>query len=122
MGALARIANPLKMIRARSKKGSSAALSEQRIGGGAVRGNLAVMRLDPRNLGFEQRDPFIQLGLRIGAEILAREATRRVSAGPGAIWFFHCVAASGPSSLLSIGDAVIRDIKLVNVRVLGADG
>ena len=50
----------------------------------------------------------------VGAEVFAREATRRVSAGAWAIGFFHCDAASGGSGLLSIGERVIRGGKLVN--------
>lgn len=89
MGSPAQIANPLKLIRKRRVTGSSAALCKQGIGRGAVRGDLAVVRAHPRNFGFEQRDPFVQLTLRVRAEIFACKAGRRVSAGPGAIGFIH---------------------------------
>lgn len=90
------------MLRARSSR-----LSEQSVGGGTVCGGLVPMRPDAGDLRLEQGDAFIQFGLRIGAEILAREASRRVSTGAWAIGFFHRVAASAPSGLLSIGEAVI---------------
>jgi hypothetical protein len=96
------------MIRARCVKGSSAPFPEQRVGGGAVGGGFVAMGGHPRDFRFEQGDPFIQLGLRIGAKVFACEAIRRVSAGPWAIGFFHCDAASGGSGLLSIGETVIR--------------
>jgi hypothetical protein len=89
MGRCAENANPdacgVQEIRGRSP----AALCKQRIGSGPVGGDLAVVRPDPRDLGFEQRDPFVQFGLRVGAEILGSEATRRVSFGSGEIGFFH---------------------------------
>jgi hypothetical protein len=89
-------------------RAASLRLSEQRIGGGTVRGGLVAVRLHAGDLGLEQGDPFGKLGLRIGAKVFAREATRRVSTGAWAIGFFHCTAASAPSGLLSIGEAVIR--------------
>jgi hypothetical protein len=113
MGRRAEIANPPKALCAKLWCGSSAPLREQRIGGGTVGSSLAAMRPDPGDLGFEQGDPFIQVGLRIGAEVFAREAIRRVCAGAWAVWFFHCGAASAPSRLLSIGEAVIRGENVV---------
>jgi len=78
MGWTLRIANPLKLIRASCVKGSSAPLPEQRVSSGAVRGGLVAVGRHPRDFRFEQRDPFIQLGLRIGGEVFACEAIRRV--------------------------------------------
>ena len=52
-------------------------------------GGLVAVGCNAGNLGGQKRDPFTQLGLLKRAEILAREATRRVSAGAWAIGFFH---------------------------------
>ncbi len=79
-----------------------------------MRCDLAVMGRDPRNFRFEQGNPVVQLGLRVWAEVFAYEATRRVSAGPWAIGFFHYMAASGGSGLLSIGETGIRAANAVN--------
>lgn len=79
------------------------------------------MRGDTGDFGFEQRDPLIQFGLRIGAEVFACEANCRVSAGPGAIGVFHWHAASWGSGLLSIGETVIRAGTLVNVNLGGSE-
>ena len=124
MGSPARIANPLKLIRARCLKGSSAPLSgstlaEQRISSSAVGRGLVAVGFHPCDLRVQQRDPIIQLGLRVGAEVFACEATRRVSAGPWAIGFIHCDAASGGSGLLSIGETVIRACNSVNDGLIG---
>jgi hypothetical protein len=109
MGGRKGIANPLSQLRRKCVRGSSAALPEQRVGSGAVRGGLAAVRGNAGDFGFEQGDAFIQLGLRIGAKVLESEAARGVSDRPGAIGFFHCFAASPPSGLLSIGETVIRE-------------
>jgi len=94
--------------------GPSCASPEQGIGSGAVRGGLVTVGRHAANLGGEKRDPRVQLCLRIGTEIFAREATRRVSDGAWAIGFFHLAATSAPSALLSIGETVIRGPCLVN--------
>jgi len=118
MGWTAQIANPLKVIRweirGKIRAGSSAPCRKQRIGGSAMGGGLVAMCCHTGDFGVEQSDPVIEFGLRIGAEILVSEATRRVSAGPGTIGFFHWDAASGGSGLLSIGETVIRAGTMVN--------
>jgi hypothetical protein len=92
----------------KSLPGSSGPLPEQRVGSGAVRGGLGAMGGNAVDFSLEQGDPFVQLGLRVGAEVLGREATCGISDRPWAIGFFHCRAASAPSGLLSIGETVIR--------------
>ena len=47
------------------------------------------MRLDPRNLGFEQDNPFCQLILREAVKRLQRQLTGGIAARPGAIVFVH---------------------------------
>jgi putative PIG3 family NAD(P)H quinone oxidoreductase len=121
MGWSMRIANPPSEIRVELRCGSSAPLPEQRIGGGAVGGGLVPVGPDSRDLRFEPRNPFVELVLRIGAKVLESEATRRISAGPGTIGFFHCIAASAPSGLLSIGETVIRGKRLVNLTRAGGN-
>jgi len=88
--------------------GSSSPLPEQRVGSGAVRGGLAAVGGNVGDFSLEQGDAFIEFGLRVGAEVLGSEAARGVSDRPGAIGFLHCLAASAPSGLLSIGERVIR--------------
>ena len=119
MGCYAEIANPYAQAAEENRNASPATLSEQRLGGGAVGGGLAAMGGNPRDLGFEQGDALVQFGLRIGAEVLCREARCRISFGTRAIGFFHCLAASAPSGLLSIGKAVIRATQLVNGTLRG---
>ena len=119
MGCYAEIANPYAPAAEENRKRSSATLSEQRIGGGAVRGGLAAMGGNPRDFSFEQSDALVQFGLRVGAEVLGREVRCRISFGTWAIWLFHCHAASCPSGLLSIRKAVIRAVQLVNGTGLG---
>ncbi len=119
MGCYAEIANPYARAAEENRKASPATLSEQRLGRGAVRGGLAAMRGDPRDFGFEQCDALVQFGLRIGAEILGREARCRISFGTRTIWLFHWQAASAASGLLSIGKAVIRAAQLVNGTLRG---
>lgn len=119
MGCYAEIANPYARVAEENRRASPATLPEQRIGGGAVGGGLAAMGGNPGDFGFQQRDAFVQFGLRIGAEILGREARCRISFGARAIWLFHCDAASAPSGLLSIGKAVIRAHQLVNGALRG---
>ena len=92
--------------------GSSTPLPEQRIGRGAVRGSLGAVGGNAGDFSLQQRNPFVELGLRVGAEILGGEAARGISDRPGAIGFFHCLAASAPSGLLSIGETVIRGTNL----------
>jgi hypothetical protein len=94
MGRYAKIANPYACAPEENLPASPPAFPEQGIGGGAVGGGFASMGGDPRNLRFEQGNPLPQFGLRIGAEILGREATRRVPSGSREIGFFHCRAAS----------------------------
>jgi hypothetical protein len=108
MGGREGIANPLLKLPENCAGGSSAPLPEQRVGSGAVRGGFAAVGGNAGDFGFEQGDAFIQLGLRVRAKVLGREPTRGISDRPGAIGFFHCRAASAPSGLLSIGEAVIR--------------
>jgi hypothetical protein len=72
------------LLRARSS-----GLSEQRVGSGAVGGGLVAVGFHPGDLGFEKSNAFGKFGLRIGAEVFARQATRRVSTGAWAIGFFH---------------------------------
>ena len=83
MGCYAEIANPYAPAAEENRKRSSAALSEQRIGGGAVCGGLAAMGGNPRDFSFEQS------GLRVGAKVLGPEARCRISFGTWAIWLFH---------------------------------
>ena len=47
------------------------------------------MGLDPRNLGFEQGDPFGQLILREAVKRLQRQLTGGIAARPGAVVFVH---------------------------------
>lgn len=94
MGWYAEIANPYAQGAEENRDPSPATLPEQRVRRGAVGGGLVPVGGHPGNLGFEQRNPLGQFGLRIGAEILAREATRRVPSGSREIRFFHCRAAS----------------------------
>jgi hypothetical protein len=89
MGCYAKIANPYAPEAEENRKRSSAALSEQRVGGGAVRGGFAAMGGHPGDFGFEQRDALVQFGLRVGAEVLGREVRCRISFGTWAIWLFH---------------------------------
>ncbi len=89
MGCYAEIANPYAPAAEENRKRSSAALSEQRIGGGAVCGGLAAMGGNPRDFSFEQSDALVQFGLRVGAEVLGRETRCRISCGTWAIWLFH---------------------------------
>lgn len=114
MGCYAEIANPYARAAEENREASPATLPEQRIGGGAVGGGLAAMGGNPRDFGFQQRDTLVQFGLRIGAEILGREARCRISFGTRAIWLFHCSAASYPSGLLSIRKAGICAPHVVN--------
>jgi hypothetical protein len=90
----AEIANPDASEAEENLPGSPAALAEQRVGGGAVGGGLVAVGGHPGNLGFEQRDAQVALGLRIGSEILRSEATRRVPSRSWEIGFFHYDAAS----------------------------
>ena len=101
MGWTLRIANPLRVIRARCVKGSSGPLCEEGFGCGAVGGGLVPVRCDPRDFGGEQRDPVSKFGLRVGGKVFACEATRRVSAGPRAIGFFHSGRTS-PAKRLAV--------------------
>lgn len=73
---------------------SSAALGKQRIGSAAVRGGGVTVGGDPGDFRLEHGNPFAQFGLRIGRKILRREATRGISGGPWAVWFFHHTTAS----------------------------
>lgn len=63
MGQRAKIANPDARRAEENRRASPAALSEQGLGRGAVGGGLAPVSLDPRDLGFEQGDAFVELGL-----------------------------------------------------------
>jgi hypothetical protein len=73
-----------------------------------MRGGFSAVGRNPCDFRVEQGDPFVQLGLRVWAEVLGGEATCGISDRPWAIGFFHCHAASAPSGLLSIGETVIR--------------
>lgn len=68
------------------------------------------MRGNAGNFSLEQGDAFVQFGLRVGGKVLGSEPRGGVSDRPGAIGFFHCLAASAPSGLLSIGETVIREV------------
>lgn len=114
MGWAAKIANPFARAPEENRAGSPATLPEQRVGSGAVRGGLAAVGGHPRDFRFEQGDAFVEFGLRVGAEILGREVRCRVSFGARAIGFFHLVAPSGRSGLLSIGKAGIWRSHVVN--------
>jgi len=94
MGACAEIANPIACAREENFRASPAAFPEQGVGGGAVGGGFALVCGNPGDFGFEQGDPLVQFGLRIGAEILGCEAARRVPSGSREIGFFHACAAS----------------------------
>lgn len=116
MGFPVRIATPASHKCDGLLREPSSRLSKQGIGGGAMGGGLVPVGFDARDLVFQQRNPLRQLALRIGAEVFACEATRRVSTGAWAIGFIHCDAASAPSGLLSIGETVIRRGRLVKAR------
>jgi hypothetical protein len=75
-----------------------------------VGGGLGAVRGNAGDFSLEQGNAFVELGLRVGAEVLGREAACGISDRPGAIGFFHCRAASAPSGLLSIGETVIREL------------
>lgn len=94
MGRYAEIANPIARVAEENFRASPATFPEQGIGGGAVGCGFALVRADPGDFRFEQGNPLVQFGLRIGAEILGREATRRVPSGSREIGFFHCRPAS----------------------------
>ena len=74
--------------------GPSARLSrlEQLVGQRAVAGGLAVVRPDPFDLGFEQRNALHQLVLRIGIERFTGQPACGISAHSGEI-VVHCIAA-----------------------------
>jgi hypothetical protein len=94
MGRYAEIANPFACARQENSRPSPATLRKQRVSRGAVGGSFVAVRADPGDLGFELRDARIELGLRIGAEILGCETTRSIPFGAREIGFFHCRAAS----------------------------
>jgi hypothetical protein len=77
----------------RQRAGSSSGLlygsAEQRVGSSAVRSRLVAMRLHPRDLRFEKRNPRPKLGLRVGAEVLTREVARCIAPWPRQIGLFH---------------------------------
>jgi len=54
-----------------------------------MRCGLEAVGFHPGNLGLEQFDPFLQLVLRIGAEIFACELARGIAFRPGTITVFH---------------------------------
>lgn len=89
MGSDTGIANPFAARQAKVRRPSSARLSEQRIGGGAMNGGLVSVSGDASDFGFQQRDAVGKFGLRIGRKILGSEATRRVSGRSWAVRFFH---------------------------------
>ena len=78
MGRASAIANP----KCAGPEMSRSCASEQRIGGGAVRGGLVPVRRNPRYFRFELRHALGQFVLRIGREILGRELACRVTSGP----------------------------------------
>jgi hypothetical protein len=73
---------------------SSAALCEERIGGGAVSRDFVAVGDHPGDFCLQQGDPLGQIGLRIGREVLLCEATRCIPAGSWEIGFIHQTAAS----------------------------
>ena len=73
---------------------SGAWLPEQRVGGAAVRGGSEPVFFHADDFSFEQRDPMLQLILRIRGQVLRREEARRVAFRPGALEIVHCNAAS----------------------------
>lgn len=74
--------------------------AEQHVSGGAVHGGFVAVRLDPRDFGFEQSDPFAQLAYRIRIEAFRRKQASGVDLGPGEV-IFHCGAESDAMALLS---------------------
>ena len=78
--------------RGRSEKAGAQAsgrfAAEQRVGGGAVRGSLVAVRLDPGDLGFEQFDAFRQFGQRIGIKAFLRQRGSGVTLWPRKV-FVH---------------------------------
>ena len=67
----------------------SALSPEKRFGGIAVSGGLVPVGFDAGDLGPEQVDALLQLLLRIGAEVLAREPARGIAPGARAVIVFH---------------------------------
>lgn len=107
----------LRIRRVTKSAGPSCAASlappaEQRIGGGAVRGGPVAVRSRARDLRFEQRDPFIEFGLRIGTEILAGEVARCIARGPRQIGLVHWPEHRKGTGLLSIGKSGMRPVNL----------
>lgn len=98
MGVNSQIANQdaRQLWRYRADSCASAFFSsaEQRISSGAVGGGLFTMRFNADYLRFEQRDPIIEFGLRIRAEIFTCEVARCIASGPRQIRVFHHHAAS----------------------------
>lgn len=78
MGRACAIANP----KCAGPEMSRSCASEQRIGGGAMRGSLVPVCLDPCDFRFELCHALRQFVLRIGRKILGRELACRVASGP----------------------------------------
>lgn len=51
-----------KVDRKKTRAGPSGRFAEKGVGGGAVRGRLVAVRLDPGNLGLELVDPIFEFG------------------------------------------------------------
>lgn len=84
---------------------SSAFRPEEGVGGKPVRLRSRAVLAHPRDLGFEQRDPLVQLLARIAVEAFLREHAGRIGPRAGAIVVVHCGAASAARCLLSTGAA-----------------
>jgi hypothetical protein len=54
-----------------------------------MRGGSCLMRPDPRDFRLEQGDALLKFGLRIGAQILGREARGCILRGARAIRLIH---------------------------------
>ena len=67
---------------------------EQCVGRIAVRRRLVLMSGNPRDLGFEQDDAFVELGNGVGGQILGGELARGIAPGARTIVVFHALVIS----------------------------
>ena len=78
---------------------------EQRVGQLALLRRFRVVRADPSDLRFEQRDALQQLVLRIGIERFAGKPARGVTADPGEI-VLHACQDESPTACCQWGRAL----------------
>ena len=69
------------------------------VGGGAVRSGTLAVAAHPSDLGFEQHDPFRQLVLRIGRQILAGEEGGGIASALGPVVVVHRASFSQARSV-----------------------